>query len=152
MKLITQMLFLLATLSMLSCECEEEAMVNIECPCLDNDELPPYYKSCEEMGEDDERWKCMVNVMLSKVYKQLRYPEAAIEECVEGFVVVAILVNKEGNVLKTEIRNETLLGYGLEEEALRVVNLLNDNWCPGLMNCEPVESEYVLPIKYKLVK
>ena len=142
----------MTTLCMLSCDCEEEAMVNIECPCIDKDEMPPYYKSCEEMGENDERWECMVSEMLSNIYMQLEYPEAAMEECVEGFVVVAILINAEGNVLKTEIRNDTLLGFGLEEEALRVVNLLNENWCPGLMNCEPVESEFVLPIKYKLAK
>ena len=83
---------------------------------------------------------------------QLGYPEVARDECIEGTVVVAILIDAEGNVFKTEIRNDPLLGFGLEEESLRVVNLLNENWCPGLINCEPVKSEYVFPIKFKLIK
>jgi len=137
---------------MLSCDCEEETMLKIECPCLDKYEQPPYYKSCEEMGEDAKRWECMVSMLLEKIYAQLEYPEEAKEECIEGTVVVAIFVDEKGDVLKTEIQNDPLLGYGLEEEALKVVNLLNENWCPGLINCGPVESEFVLPIKYKLAK
>lgn len=139
-------------LFMVSCDCEEETIQNIECPCLDKEEQAPYYKSCEEMGEDDERWMCMVRKLTSNVYSQLEYPEEARDACIEGFVVVAILIDKEGNFLNAEIRNDSLLGYGLEESALKAVNLLNNNWCPGLMNCEPVGSEYVIPIKYKLTK
>ncbi len=135
---------------MLSCDGEQEAV--LECPCLNKDEQAPYYKSCEEMGEDEERWECMVGVLLADIYMQLAYPEAAREACIEGTVVIAILIDEKGSVSKTEIRNEPLLGYGLEEEALKAVNLLNDNWCLGLVNCEAVESEYVLPVKFKLAK
>lgn len=152
MNRITQILILMATLGILSCSCEDETTPKIECPCLDKEEMPPYFKSCEEMGEDEGRWECMVSALLREVYMQVRYPETAIEECVEGTVVVAIIMDEGGNVLKTETRNDPKLGHGLEEAALNVINLLNENWCPGLINCEPVESEYVMPIKFKLAK
>jgi len=152
MKLITKILFLMTAVCMLSCDCEEEMVLKIECPCIFKEEQPPYYKSCEEMGEDEERWKCMTNTILEKIYPQLEYPEEAKNECIEGTVVVAIIIDEKGYVLRTEIRNDPLLGYGLEDSALKVVSLLNDNWCPGLLGCEPVESEFVYPIKYKLAK
>ena len=139
-------------LCMLSCECEEEIMLNIECPCIFKDEQAPYFKSCQQMGEEEERWKCMTSKLLENIYKQLKYPESARENCIEGTVVVGILISVEGKVLKSEIKSDSLLGYGLEEASLNVVKLLNENWCPGLINCEPAEMEFIFPIKYKLAK
>ena len=46
----------------------------------------------------------------------------------------------------------SLLGFDLEEAAVNVVALFNDYWCLGLINCEPVQSEFVFPIQFKLVK
>ena len=146
------MLFLMTTLCILSCECEETIVLNIECPCIYKDEQPPYFKSCQHMGEDEKRWDCMTSTLLENIYKKLEYPESAQDNCIEGTVVVGILINIEGKVLKHEIHSDTILGYGLEEASLRVVKLLDENWCSGLINCEPAEMEYIFPIKYKLAK
>ena len=152
MKLITPLLLLLITLCFVSCESENEVDLNIECPCIFKNEQLPHYKSCEQAGEDEERWECMKEQLLKTIYQDLRYSESARANCIEGTVVVGFLINEKGEIWKTDIRNDTLLGHGLEEEAINVIKRTNGNWCPGLINCEPVEMEYVIPIKYKLAK
>ena len=149
MKYLSILLIGFGILSFTSCEEAEEV---ITCPCIFQNEQPPYYKSCEQMGESEERWDCMSAALLAKVYENLRYPEEAKENCIEGTVIVGIEVNRLGSVSKREIRSDSLLGYGLEEEALRVVELLDENWCPGLINCETADMDFVFPIKYKLAK
>ncbi len=149
MKLITHLPLLFMAFCMVSCHSENEVDLNIECPCLFKDEQPPYYKSCQHMGKDEERWECMGDELIKDIYEDLKYTESAKENCTEGTVVVRILISDKGEVLKTEIVSDTLLGDGLEEEALKAVNLLNGNWCSGLINCKPVENEFVVPIKFK---
>ena len=152
MKLILRILFLLTAIFTLSCDCEDEMVLAIECPCIYKDEQPPYFKSCQQMGEEEERWECMTSALLEDIYKELKYPIPARENCIEGTVVVGLLISIEGDVLKSDIKSDTILGYGLEEEALRVVKLFNNNWCSGMINCEPAEMEFVFPIRFKLTK
>lgn len=136
----------------LSCNCEEDEFVVIECPCIFQDDQPPYFKSCEHLGETRDRWSCMVEELLRHVYSEVNYPAVARENCIEGTVVVGIIINEFGEMLGTEILNDTLLGYGLENESRRAAELIKDQWCPGLSECEPVEKVFVLPIIYKLEK
>lgn len=56
------------------------------------------------------------------VAKNLKYPKAALENKVEGVVVVRYSIDKTGKVIKTKVK--TGLGYGCDEEAERVVRLL----------------------------
>ena len=49
----------------------------------------------------------------------IHYPQAALEARVEGFVVIRLIVGESGNVVNPEVIEG--LGYGLDEEALRVV-------------------------------
>ena len=63
----------------------------------------------------------------AKAFKQfirnnLKYPEVALREKVEGKVYVTFKVNNLGKVIDAEIRNG--LGYGCDEEALRIVKML----------------------------
>ena len=56
------------------------------------------------------------------VTEQLKYPKEALENKIEGVVVVRYTINKDGKVIKTKVK--TGLGYGCDEEAQRVVKLL----------------------------
>lgn len=55
----------------------------------------------------------------------LKYPEKAIEHAIEGFVFVEFWVDSNGNVVKSVVTKG--LGYGCDEEALRVISLLKYN-------------------------
>lgn len=52
----------------------------------------------------------------------LKYPKEALENKIEGVVIVRYTINKDGKVIKTEVKNS--LGYGCDEEAQRVVRML----------------------------
>jgi protein TonB len=43
----------------------------------------------------------------------------------------------------------TKIGYGLEEEAIRVVNSMS-NWTPGMIKGNKVKAWYTLPITFRL--
>ncbi|MEY2828472.1 MAG: hypothetical protein RIQ33_330 [Bacteroidota bacterium] len=42
------------------------------------------------------------------------------------------------------------LGFGLEEEAIRVLKELPNDWLTGLLNNEPVDVEVSFPIIFNL--
>ncbi|REJ83738.1 MAG: energy transducer TonB [Bacteroidetes bacterium] len=56
------------------------------------------------------------------VSSNLRYPEEAIENKVEGTVAVDFDIDVFGNVIEAKIKHG--IGYGCDEEALRLVKLL----------------------------
>ncbi len=56
------------------------------------------------------------------IYEQLRYPAEALAAGVEGRVIVLCDINDDGEVVNAQVIKG--LGYGCDEEALRVVRLL----------------------------
>lgn len=78
----------------------------------------------------------------------LVYPEQAIDNNIEGTVNVQFVVDDRGNVSNVKtIGNK--LGYGLEDEAITVVNKLQ-KWEPGKVKGKNVKTRMVMPITYKL--
>lgn len=76
----------------------------------------------------------------------LRYPEEASREGQEGKVYVRFVVDEEGNVGDLMLMNR--LGYGMDEEALRVVKLIPKFKSPAKVKGEPVKAYYQVPIRY----
>jgi protein TonB len=76
------------------------------------------------------------------------YPEQAVDNSIEGTVKVEFVVDDKGDIsdVKT-IGNK--LGYGLEEEAVKVVNKLS-KWTPGKVKGKNVKTRLTVPITYKL--
>ncbi|NCA84447.1 MAG: energy transducer TonB [Clostridia bacterium] len=56
------------------------------------------------------------------IHKHLQYPAAALENKIEGRVFVRFRVDGNGHVVFSEVTHG--IGYGCDEEALRLVNLL----------------------------
>jgi protein TonB len=56
------------------------------------------------------------------ISENLRYPEAAMEARIEGSVVVEYVISDDGMV--SDLRVLHGLGYGCDEEALRLIRLL----------------------------
>lgn len=56
------------------------------------------------------------------IRQNLRYPEQALRNRIEGDVRIAYDVNEDGKVVRAEVLQG--IGYGCDEEALRVVKLL----------------------------
>lgn len=85
--------------------------------------------------------------LMRHISKKMRYPRQAITEQIEGIVVVSFVVNRNGKVTDATVLKG--LGYGTDEEALRVIQSLPD-WSPGKQNGKPVAVRYTLPIRFNL--
>lgn len=80
--------------------------------------------------------------------ENIKYPEQAKKENIQGRVFVIFVVEKDGRVTNAKVLRG--IGGGCDEEALRVVNAM-PKWEPGrLQGTTPVRVQYGLPIVFKL--
>ncbi len=85
---------------------------------------------------------------LLELGKGTRYPSEARNNRKSGTVYVKFTVDKYGKTGNYYV--ETPLGFGLDEEAIRGLKKVPDNWLPGQVNGQPVDVEVVYPIKFSL--
>lgn len=81
--------------------------------------------------------------------KAIRFPEAAQEANVQGKVFVSFIVETNGRL--TDIKVERKLGYGTDEEAIRVLKA-SPVWTPGIQNGRNVRVRYNIPISFSLAQ
>nr|WP_315157971.1 energy transducer TonB [uncultured Flavobacterium sp.] len=62
-------------------------------------------------------------------------------------VSIAFVIEKDGSM--TDIRVLKDPGYGLGQEAIRVLKSLKTKWTPGILNGKPMRTAYTLPIVIK---
>jgi TonB family protein len=77
----------------------------------------------------------------------IKYPAEARKNKIQGRVIISFIVETDGS-----LSNVTLvrgIGYGADEEALRVIKL-SPNWKPGTQNGTPVRVAYSVPIAFTL--
>jgi periplasmic protein TonB len=79
--------------------------------------------------------------------KHLKYPDMAIDARMSGKVWVSFIVEKDGHL--SNIVVDRGAGYGMDEEALRVLKLA-PAWKPGIQNGQPVRVKYNIPINFQL--
>ena len=77
----------------------------------------------------------------------IRYPEAAQQNDVQGRVVVKFIVEKDGSVSQAQIVKG--VDKDLDKEALRVVNKM-PKWQAGKNNGVAVRSYFTLPVQFRL--
>ncbi len=90
-----------------------------------------------------------LDAMYAFLKKNIGYPQLAKEIGLSGIVYVQFVVSKEGRIEHAKIVRG--VGGGLDQEALRVVNLMPP-WKPGKHNGKPVAVNFTLPIKFQLLK
>ncbi|MEJ5993525.1 TonB family protein [Pedobacter sp. Du54] len=78
----------------------------------------------------------------------IRYPITASENNIQGTLYIAFTVEKDGALNDVKIEGRKL-GYGLEDEAIRVVKM-SKKWNPGMQNGKPVRVKYNIPIKFTM--
>jgi protein TonB len=98
-------------------------------------------KSPEFPGGDDS--------LYAFIGRNIKYPEAAKKNKIEGRVFVTFVIEKDGQVSNAKILRD--IGGGCGEEALRVVNSM-PKWKPGTQRGNPVRVQFNLPIMFQLQK
>ena len=81
--------------------------------------------------------------------KNLRYPSQANDAGKSGKVWVSFIVEKDGQI--SNVLVDKGAGYGMDEEALRVLKL-SKKWKPGIQNGQPVRVKYTLPLNFVLTE
>ena len=87
-----------------------------------------------------------LDALRNYLQRHMKYPRQALAGGVSGKVFVAFTVQASGAISDVEILKG--LGYGTEEEALRVVKNM-PAWTPGRQNNHPVAVRYTLPITFR---
>jgi TonB family protein len=79
--------------------------------------------------------------------KNLKYPEQAKKNGVQGKVFVTFIIETDGSLTNVKVMRG--IGAGCDEEAVRVIKLM-PKWTPGIEKGKPVKVQFVLPIKFAL--
>ena len=87
--------------------------------------------------------------LLKWVQSNLKYPEIAKKNGVQGRVVVQFLIKKDGSIEDVKVYRSR--HHALDEEAIRIVKTF-PKFIPGKRNGVPVDMWYTLPIDFKLPK
>lgn len=108
-----------------------------------SDLMKKVYGSAEQMpsfpGGDAELLKFLRN--------NIRYPETAAENGIQGTVLLQFVVNEDGSI--GDIKVVRSKDPELDREAIRVVRMF-PQFNPGYLNGEAVKTWYTLPVRFKL--
>ena len=83
------------------------------------------------------------------IARNIKYPETAKKEKIEGRVFVTFVIEKDGQVSSAKILRD--IGGGCGEEAIRVVKSM-PKWKPGTQRGNPVRFQFNLPVSFLLGK
>ncbi len=81
--------------------------------------------------------------------KNLKYPKTASENGIEGKVILQLSIEKNGTIGKVDVLKS--LGYGCDEEAVRVVKSM-PTWKPAKQAGNAVRQKYTQVITFKLAE
>lgn len=85
--------------------------------------------------------------MFQWIAKNVKYPEIAKENSVQGKVFVQFVIGKEGKV--TDVQVVRGVDPSLDKEAVRIIQSM-PAWKPGKQRGKPVKVSFQLPINFKL--
>ena len=139
----------------------EEEQPEIEETETDDDEKIEFVEIPEEVEETNEvfeffqvqkkaEFKGGQLAMQKFIAQNLVYPQLAIDENIEGRVMVQFVVNKDGSVSNIQILGKRKYGFGLEDAAKAVVKKMSGMWTPALQRDKPVNMRFRLPVKFEL--
>ncbi len=83
------------------------------------------------------------------VYEYLRYPDSAIEQGIDGTVVVEFTVGKSGKV--TDVKVQKGVDEALDAEAVRVIKA-SPKWSPATLRGEKVAVRIAVSVEFRLTK
>lgn len=97
--------------------------------------------------DEEPQYPGGIDALMSFLSQNIVFPPTAVENGIQGRVLVKFVVTKNGEVANPEIVES--VDPSLDSEALRVVSLLK-GFTPGVFNGEKVNVWYILPISFRL--
>ncbi len=90
------------------------------------------------------------SALIQFLSSNIRYPKIATENNIEGTVFVQFTISKYGGISDVKILGNKKIGFGLEEEAMRVIRMTSGSWTSAKLKGNPVNMRMNLPIKFQL--
>ncbi len=85
--------------------------------------------------------------LLKYLGHSIKYPVIAQENGIQGRVVCAFVINRDGSIVDAEVLRG--VDPSLDKEALRVINSM-PKWKPGKQRGKPVRVKYTVPVVFRL--
>jgi protein TonB len=117
----------------------------IQMQAQENKSKDGVYNTVEEMPE----YPGGENAFRNDIASEVKYPEEAKKNNIQGKVFVSFVVNEQGKVEDAKI--ERGVDSLLDDEALRVVKSLK-TWKPGKEKGKAVKVAYTVPINFALAE
>lgn len=102
-------------------------------------DVKPMFLNSSDPSTFMERW----------VYQYLRYPQYAVENGIQGRVLVSFIIDEKGEV--RDVKLSRGIHQVLDDEALRVVSA-SPKWRPGRMQGKKVKVALTIAVDFKLEK
>lgn len=83
------------------------------------------------------------------IAENISYPAMALENDQQGTVNVMFVIDKSGLVKDIAILGSKK-GFGLEEEAMRVIKLTSGKWKSAKQRDKPVSMRFRIPVKFQI--
>lgn len=110
----------------------------------------PVYPGCEGIKDNDALLQCFNEQVGKFLQKNVKYPSRARDMGKEGIVYVKFTIGKDGKVKDVALAiPDRKIGYGLEDEAMRVINAM-PKMQPAKQRNVPTSVSYQLPIQFRL--
>lgn len=78
------------------------------------------------------KWPTGEEGFLQFIYQNVKYPKEARENCGMGKLIVEIEINEAGGLKVIEFKNPVKLGFGLEDEVVRLLIMTNGQWSKSM--------------------
>ena len=104
----------------------------------------PLFTGCDDLTCSNEK-------LLDYVIANLKYPEEARKDKVEGRVVVTFVIEPNGSVSSIKVAKG--LSLDCDVEVIRVIESMNfmpAHWTTGIHKGEKVRVQFALPVAFKL--
>jgi protein TonB len=87
------------------------------------------------------------NAMMKFLKQNLKFTSLAFENEISGKVYVSFVIDEKGRPVEISILKS--LGYGMDEEVVRVVGMM-PIWTPGRFHGHEVKTALILPVSFNL--
>lgn len=112
-------------------------------PKAEPQDKPHVFTVVEEMPKFKGGDKARIQFLV----ENLRYPEQARKDSIQGTVYVQFIIEENGSVTNAHILRG--VNEDLDAEALRVVEMM-PAWIPGKQDGKPVKVQFNLPLVFRL--
>jgi len=111
----------------------------------DKPEKEPVFVDVERMPE----YPGGIDALIQFLNENVKYPTIAVENNIEGKVVVQFVVDRDGSI--TDVQVVKSVDPSLDKEAKRVISAM-PRWVPGIQDGKPVRVKYTVPVNFALPK